>query len=119
MINSFLINFEKYKVIIFTFLLINNILCTFYCYIKYRKKDHKQIYFRYYTYGCFLLSMGVFLYLIKWFTKSIIDNIDKNIIFYYKLPLIIVIVGIMILIVGGYKERSRGGKKCNEQLPQP
>lgn len=110
MTNSFVSFYIKYKQIIFCLLLINNILCTIYCYIKYRKKSYKQLYFLYSTYGCSLLSIGVFLYLLKFLLGTTFNTIGNNIIYYYKLPVIIVIGGFLLIIIGAHKERYRGGK---------
>jgi hypothetical protein len=88
-----------------------SILLTTFFYIKYIRNKYKPLYLLYYAYGFLLNSICGFLFIIKLFLKPINNNIDNNIIYFYKVPLIIGIGGFILLIIGANKERRRKGSQ--------
>ncbi len=107
MIDLFLGFYDRYNLIILSLTELTSILLTIYFYIKYRRNSYQQLYFIYYAYGFLLNSICGFLFLIRYFLRPIFNNIGNNIIYYYKLPLIIGIVGFILLIIGARKERRK------------
>ncbi len=100
-----MINFyDKYRVLIVALELVFCLFMTIFTFVKYKRNKHKYLY---YVYGFILMSIGMSFYLIKDIMILTYNNIENNIFYYYKIPLIIGILGFILVTIGAHKERSR------------
>ena len=53
------------------------------------------------------MSIGMLSYLIRDIIILTYSNIDNNIIYYYKIPLIVGMIGFILVLIGAHKERSQ------------
>ncbi len=107
MIELFFSFYDRFRAIILSLSELTGILLTIYFFIKYKRNSYQQLNLAYNASGFLLLSIGGLFYVLRFFLKPIINNIDNNIIYSYMLPLIIGLVGFVLVTIGGYKERRK------------
>jgi len=96
--------FDEYRILIVSLSLIICIFLTIFAFTKYKRKEHKHLYN---IYGFVLMSIGMLSYLIRDIIILTYSNIDNNIIYYYKIPLIVGMIGFILVLIGAHKERSQ------------
>ena len=93
--------YYKYELLIVSLTSIIAVFLTIYFYIEYKRQTNR-VYFLYYTSGFLLNSIAGFIFLIR----DIRMLTYNNLIYYYKVPLVIGMAGFIIITIGAYKERS-------------